>query len=155
MSDTECHLRAAIDLALANVRSGGRPFGAVLVQDGEVVATGVNEILRSGDPTAHAELLAVRAASQKLGTPRLDGSVVYASGQPCPMCMAAMRLAGVSVVYFAYSNEDGEPHGLSTAALAAELARPPAEQTMAIRHLPVRPSDGTDLYAEWSHRQAR
>lgn len=79
-------LGQAVDLAMANVRDGGgRPFGALVVKDGEVIATGVNEIGATGDPTAHAELTAIRRAAQALGAPRLDGCVVYASGQPCPM----------------------------------------------------------------------
>lgn len=154
MSDTQDFLREAIKLAHANLKSGGRPFGAVIVRDGEVIARGVNEILRTNDPTAHAELTAIRAASQKLGSPNLSGCTVYASGQPCPMCMAAMRLAGVSAVYFAYSNADGEPYNLSTAAIYADLAKPFAEQSMQIRHIPARLESGLDLYAEWKKQNA-
>ncbi|MBR1217428.1 nucleoside deaminase [Bradyrhizobium sp. U87765 SZCCT0131] len=153
MSETEQHLREAIRLARANMEAGGRPFGAVLVKDGEVVATGVNEILTTNDPTAHAELMAIRAASHKLGSPSLAGAAVYASGHPCPMCMAAMRLAGVNEVYYAYSNDDGAPVGLSTAAIYADLAKPFAEQSMTIRYVPVRPEGDADLYAAWAARQ--
>jgi tRNA(Arg) A34 adenosine deaminase TadA len=153
MSDAERYLRQAIALALANMEAGGRPFGAVIVRNGAVIATGVNEILGTNDPTAHAELMAVRAASRALGSPDLAGCAVYASGHPCPMCMAAMRLAGVGKVYYAYSNEDGAPYGLSTAAIYAELAKPFSEQSMKIRHVPVRPESGPDLYDEWKRRQ--
>ena len=100
MENEKRFLCEAIELAHANVEKGGRPFGAVVVKDGEVIATGVNEILSTNDPTAHAELTAIRAASQKLGSPDLQGCAVYASGHPCPMCMAAMRLAGVGEVVF-------------------------------------------------------
>ncbi|HWU54831.1 MAG TPA: nucleoside deaminase [Rhizomicrobium sp.] len=154
MGDSDRFLREAIELALANVKKGGRPFGAVIVRNGEVIARGVNEILRTNDPTAHAELTAIRSASQTLGSPRLDGCVVYASGHPCPMCMAAMRLAGVSAVYYAYSNDDGAPYGLSTADIYAELARPFSEQSMEIRHMPVRAQSVPDLYAAWKESQA-
>src|SRR5688572_7088440 len=81
--------------------------GAVLVRDGEVIARAVNRIHETGDPTAHAELVAIREAAQALGRPRLDGCVVYASGHPCPMCLAAMHLCGIAAAYYAYSNEDG------------------------------------------------
>lgn len=155
MGDTQHHLREAIELARANLRSGGRPFGAIIVRQGKVIATGVNEIARTNDPTAHAELVAVRAASQALGSPDLKGCVVYASGHPCPMCMAAMRLAGVGEVFYAYSNEDGAPYGLSTAAVYAELARPFSEQSMKICHVPVRPVAGPDLYDELKREQTR
>lgn len=138
MSSDERFLQQAIDLALANVRDhGGRPFGALVVKDGAVIATGVNEIGATGDPTAHAELSAIRKAAQVLGTPRLDGCVVYASGQPCPMCLSAMYLTGVRAVRFAYSNADGEPFGLSTAAVYAELAKPLDSQALDVRHQPV------------------
>ncbi|WP_338864676.1 nucleoside deaminase [Myxococcus stipitatus] len=137
-SPAEAPMREAIALARANIQAGGRPFGAVLVRDGQVIARAVNEINQTQDPTAHAELLAIRRASQHLGSARLDGCVIYASGHPCPMCLAAMHLCGVQAVYFAYSNEDGEPHGLSTARVQAEMARPPQAQSLPIR--PLRPA---------------
>lgn len=150
MSTARRFLCEAIDLARENVRKGGRPFGAVLVKDGAVIATGVNEIMATHDPTAHAELQAIRAASRKLGSARLDGCAVYASGQPCPMCLAAMHLTGISEVKYAYSNEDGEPYGLSTANVYAELAKPLAQQSLRITHLPVDAGEGDGLYEMWS-----
>jgi tRNA(Arg) A34 adenosine deaminase TadA len=143
----------AIELARANIAEGGRPFGAVVVKGGEVIATGVNEIHSTNDPTAHAELTAIRAASRRLGSPSLEGCAVYASGHPCPMCMAAMRLSGVGEVAYAYSNDDGAPYGLSTAAIYADLAKPFAEQSMKIRYVPARPERRPDLYAEWQRAQ--
>ncbi|SCZ00494.1 nucleoside deaminase [Microvirga guangxiensis] len=148
MSPAERFLCEAIDLARENVRKGGRPFGAVLVKDGAVIATGVNEIHTTQDPTTHAELQAIRAASRALGSPRLDGCVVYASGHPCPMCLSAMHLTGIREVNYAYSNDDGEPYGLSTAAIYAELAKPLAEQSLKIAHVPVRLEEG-DIYEMW------
>lgn len=146
-------LSQAIELAYANVEEGGRPFGAVIVRGGKVIATAVNEIIATNDPTAHAELLAIRAASRHLGTPRLAGCSVFASGHPCPMCMAAMRLAGIEEVTYAYSNEDGDPFGLSTAEIYADLAKPFDEQSMKIRYVPTRLEGRADLYAHWKHRQ--
>lgn len=150
MSDDTRFLCEAIELARANIDKGGRPFGAVVVRNGEAVATGVNEIHTSNDPTSHAEMNAIRAASRKLGSPDLGGCAVYASGHPCPMCMAAMRLSGVVKVAYAYSNEDGAPFGLSTSAIYEELAKPFAEQSMAIGYVPVRLEGVADLYAEWA-----
>ncbi|QFG35139.1 tRNA(Arg) A34 adenosine deaminase TadA [Paracoccus pantotrophus] len=149
------YLEQAVMLAHRNVQAGGRPFGAVVVRGGEVLATGVNETVATHDPTAHAELVALRAAAQRLGSADLSGCAVYASGQPCPMCLAAMRLAGVAEVHFAYSNQDGAPYGLSTAALYEELAKPLAQQSMTIRHRPLRPQGMGDLYADWKARQDR
>jgi tRNA(Arg) A34 adenosine deaminase TadA len=149
MKEESRFLCEAIELAHANIAKDGRPFGAVVVKDGEVVATGVNEIHSTNDPTAHAELTAIRVASRKLGSPDLSGCAVYASGHPCPMCMAAMRLAGVGEVVYAYSNDDGAPYGLSTAAIYADLAKPFAEQSMKIRYVPARLERHPDLYADW------
>lgn len=154
MSQTQRFLCEAIELAQANMEQGGRPFGAVVVRDGEILATGVNETIATHDPTAHAEMTALRAASRKLASPSLAGCAVYASGHPCPMCMAAMRLSGVGEVYYAYSNDDGAPFGLSTAAIYADLAKPFVEQSMKIAYAPVRLETGPDLYAEWKRRQA-
>lgn len=152
MPNAETFLEQAIALALDNVEQGGRPFGAVVVKDGEVVATGVNRLLATRDPTSHAELNALRAASQALGTPDLSGCAVYASGHPCPMCLAAMRMAGIGEVVFAYTNEDAEPFGLSTAAVYADLAKPFAQQSMTIRHVAM--DDPARPYLAWKHRQA-
>ncbi len=154
MPSDQQFLQQAIDLALANVRdAGGRPFGALVVKDGEVVATGVNEIGATGDPTAHAELSAIRQAAQVLGSPRLEGCIVYASGQPCPMCLSAMYLTGVSAVRFAYSNADGEPFGLSTVSIYDELAKPLEHQALDVRHQPADPAQESP-YAVWKARQS-
>ncbi|HJU23163.1 MAG TPA: nucleoside deaminase [Casimicrobiaceae bacterium] len=133
------HLALAIRLARENVlERGGRPFGAVLVKDGEVLATGVNEMLATHDPSAHAEMQAIRAAAAKLKTTRLDDCVMFASGHPCPMCLSAMHMTGIAEVYYAYSNEDGEKYGLSTARIYAEMAKPLSLQSIRIEHVPVR-----------------
>jgi guanine deaminase len=126
-------LHEAVRLAQANRERAGRPFGAVLAIDGEIVATGVNEIVLSHDPTAHAEMLALRAASRRLGRPDLRGSIVYASGHPCPMCLAALVLARVDAVYYAFDNRDAAPYGLSSEAtyqaLRLALEPPPLPLT--------------------------
>ncbi len=150
MNDESHYLREAIALARANLRAGGRPFGAVVVRAGAVIAVGVNEIHASRDPTAHAEMMAIRAASRRLGSPDLSGCAVYASGQPCPMCMVAMRMSGVARVAYAHSNDDAAPFGLSTAAIYEDLARPQAEQSMSIDYVPVRQEGLPELYVEWA-----
>jgi len=150
MKDAKRFLRQAVELARENVESGGRPFGAVVVKGGEVIATAVNEMHLSHDVTDHAELLAIRAAARAHGPDALKGSVVFASGHPCPMCMAAMRLAGVGTVAYAYSNEDGAPFSLSTADIYADLKCPFAEQSMAISHLPLENAGGQNLYEQWA-----
>ncbi len=150
MSD-EDFMREAVALARGNALQGGRPFGAVLVRDGVVVARAVNRIHETNDPTTHAELEAIRQASAALGSPRLDGATIYASGHPCPMCLAAMHMTGVKAAFFAYSNEDGEDFGLSTARVYAEMAREPQAQSLPLR--PLRPQGEAGLYEEWAGRR--
>lgn len=146
MTDKE-FMDQAIDLARENVAQGGRPFGAVLVRDGKVIARAVNRMDADNDPTAHAELLALRAAGAATGGTRLDGCTVYASGQPCPMCLAAMRIAGITRIAYAYSNENGAPYGLSTAELAAELSQPLEDQNWAsIRQMAPEDAERPHLY---------
>lgn len=149
MTTTQDYLGIAIGLARNNVlERGGRPFGAVLVKDGEILATGVNDILATNDPSMHAEMQAIRAAAAALKTPRLDGCAIYASGQPCPMCLSAMHMIGIKAAFFAYSNDDAEPYGLSTARIYAEMAKPLAQQSIWIEYVPAR-DDGESPYDAW------
>ena len=124
MTDHEQLLREAVRLAQENRRQGGRPFGAVLTVGGELVATGVNTIVQTNDISAHAEMEALRAACRYLGRPTLNGGVMYASGHPCPMCLAAMMMAGVSEVYYAFDNDEAAVYGFSNAHVYDALRLP-------------------------------
>ena len=153
-SEIKAHLVDSIRLAMQNVRERKTwPFGAVLVKDGKIVARAVNEVDATCDPSAHAEMQAVRSASKSLGTTDLSGSVVYASGYPCPMCLSAMYLAGVKHVYYAYSNEDGAPYDLSAERGYIELERPLEQRQMKLTYAPVR-DEGDDLYEAWQKETA-
>ena len=121
MPDRVSFMREAVQLAQDNRAKGAQPFGAVLTKDGHRIATGVNETVQTCDPTSHAEMQALRAASAALKRPRLDGCVVYASGYPCPMCLAAMVGSGIEKVYYAFDNQDAAPYGLSSDAAYAAL----------------------------------
>ena len=104
-------MRQAIELSEENVRSGGGPFGAVIVRDGRVIATGTNGVTRLNDPTAHAEVTAIRNAARALGTFDLSGCEIYTSCEPCPMCLAACMWANIDVVYYGCTIEDNEVIG--------------------------------------------
>jgi dCMP deaminase len=145
----EQHLIDAIRLAMENVRRRtNAPFGAVITRHGKIVARAVNEVDDLCDPTAHAEMQAVRAAAAALNSTDLSGCTVYASGYPCPMCLTAMYLSGVQKVYYAYSNEDGAPYGLSAERGYVEIARPVEAREMKLQGLRAR-DDGEDLYEAW------
>ena len=121
MSDPVFFVREAVRLAQDNRAQGAHPFGAVLTKDGRHVASGVNEVVQTCDPTSHAEMQALRAAGAQLQQQRLDGCVVYASGYPCPMCLAAMVASGIEKVFYAFDNADAAPYGLSSGAAYAAL----------------------------------
>ena len=102
----EDFMRQAIALAVENVKSGGGPFGAVIVKDGKVVATGVNRVTSDNDPTAHAEVNAIRKACMLLGTFDLSGCVLYTSCEPCPMCLGAIYWAHLDKIYYGANQRD-------------------------------------------------
>lgn len=126
----------AVALAADNAAAGGRPFGAIVVLDGEIVGEGVNRYVADNDPTAHAEVDAIRDATRRLGTARLDGAVLAASTEPCPMCQAAALLAGVERVVFATTEAQAAERGFDARELFADLARPLSErQHMTVEHV--------------------
>jgi tRNA(Arg) A34 adenosine deaminase TadA len=124
-------LRSAIALSeQALTDDVGGPFGAVVVRDGVIVARGRNRVLADADPTAHAEVVAVRAAARTLGTHDLTGCVVYTSCEPCPMCWAALAWARIERVVYAAGRNDAAGVGFADARLYAELALPPEERSL-------------------------
>ena len=119
----------AIQLSVENVRSGrGGPFGAVVVKEGSVVAEGVNQVTAMNDPTAHAEVLAIRQACQRLGFFELRGCVLYTSCEPCPMCLGAIYWARIDKVYFGNLAADAAKIGFDDSAIYAEITQPHAER---------------------------
>lgn len=129
-------MQKAIELAYDNtLYKKGKPFGAVIVKDGTIIATGVNDVLATHDPTAHAEMQAIREACKKLESPSLEGCEIYASGQPCPMCLAAIYWTGAKAVYYAYTEQEASAIGMSTRHVYEQLALPYEKQTLPIRHM--------------------
>src|SRR5690625_2316196 len=99
-------MERAVELALENVKAGGEPFGAVLVKNGTIVSEGVNKLHKQFDISGHAELIAIRNAQQQEQTLDLAGYTMYASGEPCPMCLSAMYFSGITDVYYCQSVAD-------------------------------------------------
>jgi guanine deaminase len=119
----------AIQLSLENVRSGrGGPFGCVVVKDGDIVAESANQVTLTNDPTAHAEVLAIRQACQKLRCFELRGCDLYTSCEPCPMCLGAIYWARIDRVYFGNLAEDAAKIGFDDSAIYGELRRPHAQR---------------------------
>ncbi len=129
------YMQMAIDLAIENVANGGGPFGAVIVRNGEVVATGVNRVTANSDPTAHAEVSAIRSACQKLGTFLLDGCEIYSSCEPCPMCLGAIYWAHIERLYYGANKQDAADAGFDDSFIYHELAIRPADRRLKMRVL--------------------
>ena len=107
MEEQKKFMREAIRLSVENIKNGkGGPFGTVIVKNGNVIASGVNRVTQSNDPTAHAEIVAIRSACEKLGTFQLDGCEIYCSSEPCPMCLGAIYWARPDRIYFANTKKD-------------------------------------------------
>jgi len=122
--DCETFMQEAIRLSLKMMREGkGGPFGAVVVRDGEIIGRGWNQVTSANDPTAHAEIVAIREACRKTGAFLLEGAELYASCEPCPMCLSAAYWARISRVYYAATRRDAAEAGFLDAMIYEELAR--------------------------------
>jgi guanine deaminase len=123
----------AIELSLENVRRrNGGPFGAVIVKDGEIIAEGVNSVTAKNDPTAHAEIVAIRDACSKLETFSLTNCEIYTSCEPCPMCLGAIYWAHISHIYFGNVAADASKIGFDDSFIYREFAQP-----LATRRIPM------------------
>lgn len=132
---TNSFMARAIELSIENVRpGGGGPFGAVIVKGGRVVAEGTNRVTLTNDPTAHAEIVAIRAACQRLSAFALKDCEMYASCEPCPMCLGAIYWARIERIYYAAVAADASKAGFDDSYIYAEFARPQGE-----RRIPVTP----------------
>jgi tRNA(Arg) A34 adenosine deaminase TadA len=145
--DRDGFIREAIRLAAESVSSGGGPFGAVVVKDGRIIARGRNRVTETNDPTAHAEILAIREACRILGTFQLTGCEVYCSGEPCPMCLGALYWARPEAVYFANGRDQATAAGFDDSFIYEEILRPPEERTLFTRRLEVGGAD--EAYELW------
>jgi guanine deaminase len=138
----------AIQLSIENVRSGrGGPFGAVVVRENKIIAEGSNNVTTSNDPTAHAEVLALRNACQTLGTFELHGCELYTSCEPCPMCLAAAYWARIARIYFGNVAEDAAKIGFDDSAIYTELARPHGMRSIPM--IPLMREEAGEAFRIW------
>jgi len=115
------YMRKAIALSVDNIKNGGGPFGAVIVKDGKIISTGVNRVTSNNDPTAHAEVNAIRKAAKKLGTFDLAGCEIYTSCEPCPMCLGAVYWAHLDKMYFGNTKLDAKNIGFDDSFIYDEI----------------------------------
>lgn len=130
MCEKDKFMQAAIDLSLDNIDQGGGPFGAVIVKEGKIIARGANRVTASNDPTAHAEVNAIREAARVLGTFDLSGCEIYTSCEPCPMCLGAIYWARLDRLYYAGDRNDAERAGFDDSMIYREIVLDPSERQL-------------------------
>lgn len=121
MDDKIRFMRKAIALSIKNIKNGGGPFGAVIVKEGKIIATGANRVTAHNDPTAHAEVNVIRKAARILGTFDLSGCEIYTSCEPCPMCLGAIYWAHLDKIYYGNSKTDAKDIGFDDSFIYEEL----------------------------------
>ncbi|MEO0651530.1 MAG: nucleoside deaminase [Planctomycetota bacterium] len=153
MSDDDRFLRRAIQLAEQSARTGGGPFGALVVDRSGVLAEAANGVTRKGDPTAHAEVEAIRAAALARGSHALTGCTLYSSCEPCPMCFGAIHWARIERVVFAADRHDAAAAGFDDQRLYEELARAPKTRAVAFQRQLA--AEGRAPFEAWRLNQDR
>lgn len=145
----ERFMRRAIAISEESMHSGGGPFGAVIVKNGKIIAESGNSVTKDNDPTAHAEVNAIRKAAKKLGTFDLSGCIIYASCEPCPMCLGAIYWAHISRIYYCNTHTAAAEIGFDDAYIYDEMALP-----ISGRHVPterILPGEGDYVFQEWEN----
>ncbi len=149
------HLARAVELATANVLDNGGPFGAVIVTADGRAFDGINRVTASNDPTAHAEVTAIRSACAALGTFDLTGATLYTSCEPCPMCLASALWARVDRVYFAADRHDAARSGFDDAVFYDYFDTPVEQRTMPVRQLAPGTGDPLEPFNTWNGLDTR
>ena len=144
-------MREAIRLADESVERGGGPFGAVIVKDGRILARSSNSVTIDNDPTAHAEVNAIRSACRDLGTFDLAGSVIYTSCEPCPMCLGAIYWAGIDRIYYANTRKDAADIDFDDDFIYDELGKPLSDRSEPI--VPLLRDEAIHTFRMWAEKE--
>jgi guanine deaminase len=144
----ETLMQRVVEIAGEGVKNGnGGPFASLVVHNGKIIAESCNMVFTTNDPTAHAEIMAIRLASQELGTAELNDCELYSLGEPCPMCMAAIYWAGIDKVYFANTKEEAANVGFDDSFIYRELSLAFDQRTLEIKHFPN--ENAKRLFSDW------
>ena len=144
-------LKQASDASLASVERGGGPFGAVVVRGDEVITVASNSVTIDNDPTAHAEVNAIRSACKELGTFKLDGCYIYSSCEPCPMCLSALYWAGVDRIYYGNTKEDADAIDFSDKFIYEEFEKAKEDRSIPCIHIPN--TDAINAFKAWEAKE--
>ena len=143
-------MRHAIGLSIRNVERGGGPFAAVVARGGEIIASGVNTVTEDNDPTAHAEVNAIRAATARLGRFHLDDCTLYTTCEPCPMCLGAVYWAGLKEIYYGNTRGDAERYGFKDSHIYDEIGRPIDRRQ--VRFSRILPREAIEAFNLWDQK---
>ena len=144
----EKYMREAIKMASENVKNGGGPFGAVIVKDGLILGRGVNRVTANNDPTAHAEVMAIRDATANAGTHDLEGAIIYTSCEPCPMCLGAIYWAHIDRIFCGSTREDAADAGFYDHFIYEEMNAPAEERSIPLT--PLMRDEALESFRIWS-----
>lgn len=144
-------MKMACELACQNIDRGGGPFGAVIVKDGEVISAAGNSVTLDNDPTAHAEVNAIRRACALTHNFKLDGCVVYSSCEPCPMCLSALYWAGVSRIYYGNTAADADRINFGDDFIYKEIEKPHLERLIPCIHMEG--TDAIESFNKWANKE--
>ncbi len=147
----EKYMRRAIELSKESVKNGGGPFGAVIVKDGQIIAEASNSVTQDHDPTAHAEVNAIRQAAQKLNTFDLSGAEIYTSCEPCPMCLGAIYWARLDKIYFANTKDDAKAIGFDDSFIYEEIEKPYEQRT--IPTVQILRNEALEAFKMWEEKE--
>ena len=152
--NTSQFMREAIRLSTENVEQGkGGPFGAIVVKDGKIIARGANQVTATNDPTAHAEIVAIRNACSTLHTFQLDDCEIYTSCEPCPMCLGAIYWARFSKLFYANSKQDAADVSFDDKFIYEELAKPVEERTLFTRQ--ILREEALETFKKWAECESK
>jgi len=144
-------LRKAIQLSLKGIAAGGGPFGAVIVKDGKEIAGGYNQVTKKNDPTAHAEITAIRKAAKNLNTFDLSGCEIYTSCEPCPMCLSAIYWARIDKIYYANTKADAQAIGFDDSFIYDQLDLP--EEKRSIPAVKMLRNEAIKAFEVWTAKE--
>ena len=150
MIEKELMMRKAINLSIENVKRGGGPFGAIIAKEGKVISSGINLVTKNNDPTAHAEIQAIRKAARRLGTFNLSGCEIFTSCEPCPMCLGAIYWAHLDKIYYGNTKTDAKNIGFDDSFIYDELKLNPADRKISVKRL--LPDEAICAFKDWENK---
>jgi len=149
--------KKTIALAKESIHNNGGPFSAVIIKEGKVIGTGINQVTKNHDPTAHAEIMAIRNACQKLKSFELKGCTLYASSEPCPMCLSAIYWTRLDRVFFLNDIEEAKKAGFDDSFIYQEIARPHQDKHIPISQIssPIFIESAKQIFQLWQEKTDR